>query len=298
VNVDHAGQTIANLVIIGVDASGRFSVYTQSATQLVVDVFGYYTDVPESTSGRLVTIDPIRVLDTRKGLGTGSTNPIPAQGTVAVTMPEAVPADAAAVVMTLTADQGLAPGYIQAIPTGGATPLGASSNINIDLAGETMADTVIVPLGANGTVTLLTQSGAHLVVDVVGYFTGDSAPSATTGLFIPIPPARVRDTRVTGGVVASGATLELPFKAEPQLAAVPPSAVAGNITATNTTASGYVQLIPTGTTTAVGSTSTLNVNGAERIVAANSILSGVTGSITVHNQSATHLVYDVTGYFL
>jgi hypothetical protein len=130
--------------------------------------------------------------------------------------------------------------------------------------------------------TLLTQSGAHLVVDVVGYFTGDGAPSATTGLFIPIPPARVRDTRVTGGVVASGATLVVPFTAEPQLAA----------------ASGYVQLIPTGTTTAVGTTSTLNINGRDRIVAANSMFSGVTGSITVHNQSATHLVYDVTGYFL
>ncbi len=294
---DDADGSVSN-VTIGVDASGRFSVYTQSATQLVVDVFGYYTDVPESTSGRLVTIDPIRVLDTRKGLGTGSTNPIPAQGTVAVSMPEAVPADAEAVIMTLTADQGLAPGYIQAIPTAGATPLGASSNINIDRTGETMADTVIVPLGANGTVTLLTQSGAHLVVDVVGYFTGDSAPSATTGLFIPIPPTRVHDTRVSGGVVASGATLEVPFRAEPQLAAIPPSAVTGNITATNTTASGYVQLIPTGTTTAVGSTSTLNINGPDRIVAANSMLSGVTGSITVHNQSATQLVYDVTGYFL
>jgi hypothetical protein len=298
VNVDHAGQTIANLVIIGVDASGRFSVYTQSATQIVVDVFGYYTAVPESTSGRLVTVDPIRVLDTRTGLGTGTTSPVPAQGTVAVSMPEAVPTDAQAVIMTLTADQGLAPGFIQAIPTGGPTLLGTSSNINIDRAGETMADTVIVPLGADGTVTLFTQSGAHLVVDVVGYFTGNSAPSATTGLFVPIEPTRVRDTRVTGGVVASGATLEVPFKAEPQFVAVPPSAVAGNITATNTTASGYVQLIPTGTTTTVGSTSTLNINGPNRIVAANSMLSGVTGSITVHNQSATHLVYDVTGYFL
>jgi hypothetical protein len=33
-------------------------------------------------------------------------------------------------------------------------------------------------------------------------------------------------------------------------------------------------------------------------VAAANVLSGVTGSITVHNQSATNLVYDVTGLFL
>ena len=74
--------------------------------------------------------------------------------------------------------------------------------------------------------------------------------------------------------------------------------MAGNLTATDTTASGYVQLIPTGTSTPIGSTSTLNINGPNRIVAAANVLNGVTGSITVHNQSATHLVYDVTGLFL
>ncbi len=174
-NVDHAGQTIANLVIVGVDASGRFSVFTQSSTQLVVDVFGYFTAVPEASSGRLVTIDPVRVLDTRSGEGRGGVQgPVPAQGTVAVSMAGAIPTDASAVVMTLTGDQATAPGYIQAIPTGGATALRSSSNINLDRAGDTMANTVIIPLGADGTVTLFTQSGAELIVDVVGYFTGAS----------------------------------------------------------------------------------------------------------------------------
>ena len=197
-NVDHTGQTIANMVIVGVDAGGRFSVFTQSPTHVVVDVFGYFTAVPASSSGRLVTIDPVRVLDTRTGEGTGgSQGPIPAQGTVAVKMTSVIPADAAAVVMTLTADQALAPGYIQAIPTGGGTPLRASSNLNLDRAGEMMANTVISPLGSNGSVTLFTESGADLIVDVVGYFTGQSDASSTTGLFIPIAPNRVRDTRVS-----------------------------------------------------------------------------------------------------
>ena len=100
------------------------------------------------------------------------------------------------------------------------------------------------------------------------------------------------------GIVPSGATFQVPFRASPPLAAIPPSAVAGNLTATDTTASGYVQLIPTGTSTPIGSTSTLNINGPNRIVAAANVLYGVTGSITVHNQSATNLAYDVTGLFL
>ena len=303
-NVDHAGQTVANLVIVGVDASGRFSLFTQSSTHIVIDVFGYFTAVPEASSGRLVTIDPVRVLDTRSGEGRGGVQgPVPAQGTVAVSMAGAIPIDASAVVMTLTGDQATAPGYIQAIPTGGATALRSTSNINLERAGDTMANLVIIPLGADGTLTLFTQSGAELVVDVVGYFTGASEPPATTGLFIPIKPTRVADTREVGGIVPtgivpSGATFEVPFRASPPLAAVPPSAVASNLTATDTTASGYVQLIPTGTSTEIGSTSTLNINGPNRIVAAANVLNGVTGSVTVHNQSATHLVYDVTGLFL
>jgi pimeloyl-ACP methyl ester carboxylesterase len=54
---------------------------------------------------------------------------------------------------------------------------------------------------------------------------------------------------------------------------------------------------PTGSSTPIGPTSTLNINGPDRIVAASNILSDATGSVTVHNQSATNLVYDVTGFF-
>ena len=297
VNVDHPGQTVASFVIVGLDATGHFSIFTQSSTQLVVDVFGYFVGVPESTAGRLVTVDPVRVLDTRTGLGIGTVGPVPSQGSVVLAVTSAVPADAAAVVMTVTADQGLAPGYVQVIPTGGTTALRASSNINVDRAGETTANTVVVPLGTNGTVTLFSQSGTHLVADVVGYFTGSSAHSATTGLFTPIEPQRVRDTRVAGTVVAAGSTFDVPL-AVGRLVAIPPSAVVGTITATDTAASGYVQVFPTGSSTTVGSTSSVNINGADRVVAGATVLATSTGSLTVHNQPATHLVYDVTGFFL
>jgi hypothetical protein len=160
-----------------------------------------------------------------------------------------------------------------------------------------MANTAIVPIGADGTVTLFSQSGAHLIADVVGYFTGASAPADLTGLFVPIAPTRAADSRVTGNLIPSGATVDITLAGRAGLTATPPSAVAGNVTATDTTASGYIQVIPTGASTPIGSTSTLNINGANRIVAAANILSVANGSITVHNQSATHMVYDVTGFF-
>ena len=152
-------------------------------------MFGYFTAVPEASSGRLVTIDPVRVLDTRSGEGQRRrAGPGCRAGDGPGIHGRSDPDRCHAVVMTLTGDQATAPGYIQAVPTGDATALRSSSNINLDRAGDTMANTVIIPLGADGTVTLFTQSGANLVVDVVGYFTGASEPSTTTGLFIPIKP--------------------------------------------------------------------------------------------------------------
>lgn len=56
-------------------------------------------------------------------------------------------------------------------------------------------------------------------------------------------------------------------------------------------------MIPTGASTPIGSTSTLNINGANRIVASGNLLSTTTGSITVHVQPSTHFVYDANGYF-
>jgi hypothetical protein len=259
-----------------------------------VDIFGYFTTFPLGEDGRLVTVDPVRILDTRTG--PGPVGKVASLGIVAVNVTAAVPADAAAVVMTLTADQATAPGYVQAVPTGGNPEFGASSNLNIDATGETMANTVIVPIGANGSVTLFSQSGAHLIVDVVGYFTGVNSPFIDTGLFAPISPARMADSRVTGNLVASGATLIVALAGRAGLAR-PPGAVVGNVTATETTASGYVQVIPTGSSTPIGSTSTLNISGANRTVAASNVVSAATGSITIHTQSATHLVYDVTGFF-
>ena len=37
--------------------------------------------------------------------------------------------------------------------------------------------------------------GGHLIIDVVGWFTGSPQPKSTDGLFVPSSPIRMRDTR-------------------------------------------------------------------------------------------------------
>jgi hypothetical protein len=56
--------------------------------------------------------------------------------------------------------------------------------------GATVANGVVAPIGADGTVCVYTSAPAHLVVDITGWFSGGDA-SAFTGNV----PVRLVDTR-------------------------------------------------------------------------------------------------------
>ena len=61
------------------------------------------------------------------------------------------PAGATGVVLNVTATEPAAPGFVQVFPAGTSAP-GASSNVNVDHAGQTISDLVIVGLDASGPV--------------------------------------------------------------------------------------------------------------------------------------------------
>jgi hypothetical protein len=78
-----------------------------------------------------------------------------------------VPADAAAVVLNITATEATANGYVTVWPCGTPRPL--ASNLNLVTAATT-PNLVIVKIGTDGNVCLYTQSGTHLLADITGYF--------------------------------------------------------------------------------------------------------------------------------
>ena len=65
---------------------------------------------------------------------------------------------------------------------------------------------MIVPVSPTGTIKLYSKSGAHLLADVSGYFTDATAPDTDDGLFVPLVPARLLDSRDDGPPIAPGAT--------------------------------------------------------------------------------------------
>ena len=97
---------------------------------------------------------------------------------------------AAALNVTVTDSTGT--GYWTIYPAGTTRPV--ASNLNVNGAGATVANQVLARLD-NGQASFYAQSGGNVVVDLVGWFTGDSAAASSTGLFVPVTPARVLDSR-------------------------------------------------------------------------------------------------------
>ena len=175
--------------------------------------------------------------------------PKPAAGSttrVQITDSGMVPAGAAAVVLNVTATQSDAGGFVQVMP-GGAPDAGTYSNLNLVRSGQTAAGLATVPLASDGTVSVYPSTAAqHLIVDVAGYYTGASDEVAATGLFVAIAPTRMTDTR-SGGIPTSGANVRMSHQLD--AAGSRPrgvEAVAMNLTATQTTGTGYLTAYPAG----------------------------------------------------
>ena len=162
-----AGQTRANFVAVKL-ADGAVDIYnSKGTTHVVVDLLGYWS--PGSNS-RMTAVTPTRLMDTRAGLGRAGA--VQGQGTAHLQLPGAGPVPAgraAAVVLNVTATAPTTGGHLTVYPSGDSPPP-LASNLNF-VAGETVPNLVIVPLGRDGAVKIYNSNGdTHIVVDVVGWF--------------------------------------------------------------------------------------------------------------------------------
>ena len=295
-NLNYAGGLVkATSVIVGLGKDGEITLANSASkstgVDLVADVAGYFT---QSSSAGYQPITPLRVLDTRKGTGTGGKiAKVPSDGTLALNVQ--APAGTSAVVMNLTVTDDPVGGLIIAYPGGTTRP--ATSSLNFP-ANTTVPNTVVVPVSANGVVELYNDDpqGVDLVADVEGYFT-----ASATGAFMPVTPSRIYDTRATAAPLGANdvATLQ-PSEKD---AALPSTAAAYvyNVTVTDSTAPGFITAYPAGTSVPI----TSNVNYAADQTTANSAITEAgsggsnTGADSFDNVSkgTVQLIVDVFGYF-
>jgi hypothetical protein len=247
---------------------------------------------------------PTRILDTRL---TGPIGPAHLWGTLwpgeILELPVAgaggVPASGVtAVAVNLTLVGAARPGYGQALPTR-AAPVGAFSSFNIDATGQTRPNFAIVPLGANGAISIYSNTGGDAIVDVLGYFTPSGGP-ATDGRFVGLPtPARVLDTRRDGNRQPLATDATISFLPPAGLPAAQIEALVVNVTGTDTVGEGFVQAYPGGNSADIYKTSTLNLTAG--LTAANTVIvpvtpTGVSLYADLGPGGSAHVIADVTGY--
>jgi hypothetical protein len=281
-NADRAGATNANLVTVPV-TNGKVSVYVSMGSHVIIDTFAWYERAASATAGRFVALNPERIYDSRND---GPVKPANAATTVAAANRGGVPlTGATSVVVNLTATDVRATGFVTAWG-GGSQP--ATSNLNVAL-GDTRANQAIVPLGPDGAIRLLNTAPMQLIVDVVGYVTDAAAPSSAKGLFVPVTPTRLVDSRTAPGVPGRGCVATI-------AGAAGASAAVTNVTITGSTRAGFATAWPSDQS--FPSVSTLNIDGADQTRPNHAVVPlSANGNFSVYLEPRGHLIVDLTGYF-
>ncbi len=304
INIRLERQTRPNLVTVPIGTDGKVSMYTKTGAHLLGDVAGYYEDVDVATrAGRFVPLTPQRLFDTRPDASApGHRGKLAAGQTIdiQVTGVGDIPLDGVgAVVINLTGVQATAAGFVTAYPFGISLPL--ASNVNLDRPGATAPNLAIVPLGPGGKIRIYSSAGAHVLGDVTGYITDASAPLSTVGLFVPLTPERVFDTRELEPAPGPKGYLAADASIDAQVAGTGnvPAGVAGVVLNVTAIAGplGFVTAWETGPARPLASTINLaapldtRANGAMLPI-------GAGGKISFYTQSGSHLLADAAGYFL
>jgi hypothetical protein len=282
-NADHAVDTNANFVTVPVN-DGKVSVFVSTGTDLIVDVFGWYERTTAATAGRFIALSPDRAFDSRNN---GAVRPANSTTTVFLAGRNGVPATGArAAVINLTATDVRATGFVTAWGNGASPP--ATSNLNVSL-GNTRANQAIVPIGDDGAIHLFTAAPMHLIVDVVGYITDATAASSAKGLFVPVSPIRLVDSRNAPGVPGRGCVATVAGLAGT-------SAAVTNVTITGSNRAGFATAWPSDRP--FPTVSTLNIDGEDQTRPNHAVVPlAPDGTFSVYLEPRGHLIVDLMGYF-
>jgi uncharacterized protein DUF4331 len=284
-----------NLVAARVGTGGKVCIFTSTPTDLFADVTGFHP-----STAAYVPTQPERLLETRSteaGGQKGYTGAKPVAGQVIslhVTGvgASAVPANAKAAFLNVTAVNSDAEGWITVYPCGSPRP--NASNVNL-VPGLVRANLVAAKIGTGGNVCLFVNKGTDVVADIEGY-----APAASP--FVSTVPERVLETRVADGRInysgpkpIAGQLIELRVVGF-GTTNVPADAgtVLLNLTVTESATDGFVTVFACGTPRPLASNINLTGLTTGNLVAAQI---GDGGRVCIFTSNDTHLVADITGYF-
>jgi len=294
-----AGTTKPNMVVVKVGAGGKINLFNNlGSTHVVADVAGWYGPYLPTPGAAFSPLPPSRLLDTRTGNGAPAQR-VPAGGMVSLQLTgrSGVPATGvSAVVLNVTVTEPDAVSFLAVYPSGETRPL--VSNLNYR-AGDTVANVVVVKVGADGRIVLYNNGGsAHLIADVAGWYGADG--TTPIGTYTAAAPSRILDTRNGNGAptgrVAGGGTLSLQVTGRGGIPAGAVGAVVLNVTVTEPAGGSFLTAWPGGTSRPLAS----NLNWAPGQTVPNLVVVqvGPRGTVDLYTDSGSaHLIADVAGWY-
>lgn len=284
------GQNVANQSIVPLQ-DGKLCLYSYADVDIIIDVNGYYGSGQQGAGFRPMT--PARLLDTRPP-DVPALQPMQQRQLQVVGVPGGAPAGTDAVALNVTAVQPAGPGWLQAYPCNGGSDPGISS-VNF-VGGDVRPNSVVVPVGADGTVCLVSSQTTDVLIDITGSFEGG------TGFdFVPLDPIRLVDTRerwdylnsfTNGERVGAGQTLRVKVAGT---RGVPADATAAsvNVTAVRADVTTFVTAFACGNRPG---TSNLNLVPWQGVAANGAMVElSAAGEICVYVDQPAHLVIDING---
>ena len=177
-------------------------------------------------------------------------------------------------------------GFFSAFPAA----LGGSnaSFMNPDGSGAPRAAHVIVPVSPGGF-TIATTSGGHVIVDLVGWFTGPSAASSSDRAV----RADCADPRPRHPPRPAPGLARRDSRARPRVPDA--AAIVTNVTITRADDAGFVTAYPAGTD--LPTTSTVNATTRDDAVPNLAITRVAQRGTAYFSDRGTDLIVDITGYF-
>lgn len=286
-----AGDVLANQAIVPL-SDGDLCLYSLKATDIVIDVNGYFN---EAGGSGFVPVTPKRLFNTADP-GVGPMQPLTERSLI-IAGGDA-PAGATAVALNVTAVRPTSAGYVQVYPCGSASGSDFST-VNYQ-AGDYQPNSVVVPVGDNGAVCFQTLTDSDLIVDFTGYFVANGGLS-----FQPLDPIRLFDSRspydslntvTSGNKVAAGQVARIRIAGA---RGVPAAAqgVSANITATGAQGNGtYLTAYPCG---ARPEASSVNITPADPATANGTLVKlSSEGDLCIYTLDDVHIIVDVNGVWL
>jgi hypothetical protein len=281
----------SNAAIVPAGVGGAINVFASNATDVVLDINGYFVPASDPAGLAFYPVTPCRIVDTRKAVAPLAGPSLP--GGQARTFPILsasacnIPPSAQAYSLNFAAVPNGPLGYITAWPAGQNQPVVATLNAP---TGAITANAAIVPAETGGAINVFASNATDLVIDINGYF----APPSTGGLsFYNVTPCRVLDSRQPSGTPPFNGKRDVPIAAGtcglPIAAAYVVSA-----TVVPVNAFGYLTLWAQGQIQPTVAT----LNAIDGAVTSNlAIVPANAGGISAFASNPTHLVMDLFGYF-